>query len=119
MAWTVQERADGSWEIRDGKGGQRGRFADARNLAEHLAMVMEENDKLQYQNGLYRAMRRIDVPTPEDVGRCQRETLEWLVRIAWEHADISTGRAAEILGTDIMTVRGKGWTYRDEASDRK
>jgi DNA-directed RNA polymerase subunit M/transcription elongation factor TFIIS len=74
--------------------------------------------KLCHQNDLYRAMRRIDIPTDGDVAKEQRRNLESLVRIAWEHIEISTMRAAEILGLDCQGIRDKiaeeKWSYIDE-----
>lgn len=49
MKWTVCQYEDSPWRIYDPTGQERGRFATAQIMAEHLAMVMEENDRMRRQ----------------------------------------------------------------------
>ena len=45
----------------------------------------------------------------------QREAGDMLVRIAWQAGEISTGRAAELLGVSVAEIRELGW---EELPDR-
>lgn len=66
-----------------------------------IERLQSEVDKLQQANQRY---RMVDLP---------QQTLEILVRASYKEGAITLGRAAELLGCDILTLKRKGWKSFD------
>jgi|SRR5579859_2328459 len=84
-------------------------------VAQRIADIEAERDKafdtingLKKQIGMAKALRGLPLDqdiTDEQVKANRADTFRWLVLWAWKHAEISIGRAAELLGTDIVSFR--------------
>lgn len=70
----------------------------------------QELARLRLVEELYKLLRSVDPDLPQD-------TLEVLVRSAYEAGEISTGRAAEILKEPYQAVRERGW-YQDKYNEQ-
>ena len=46
--WYVHDYEDGCFTIYDSPGNVRAKFGDAATMAAHVAMLMEENDRLRH-----------------------------------------------------------------------
>jgi len=135
--WEIRQINSG-WSIRDATGAERARVANVEAALTHLAMALDGIDRLEGEikklreeaerrerqlqiMKVCRSLSPSEIVTTETVSRLHADTLKFLVRFAWEHVGISTGRAAEILGMCLRDCRemmhDEGWEYADEREE--
>ena len=100
MKW--ENMLGGGFVFTDADGHIWAKYRDAEVMADHHAIIMHQNQVLKVLRSL-----PLDAPTPtnDEVRKAQADNNAFLVGIAYKHGEISTGRSAELLGTDIVSAR--------------